>query len=56
MSGRVKKYSGQCDEAHPEIYTEVAMPKPFVGNKPGQLTEEQVRQFFEKVSQLLIHN
>ena len=45
-----KKYSGQCEEAHPEIYTLAAMPDPrALGKKPGQLSEDKIRQFFEKV-------
>ena len=49
-SGGKKKYSGQCEEAHPEIYTLTAMPDPrTLGKKPGQLSEDKIRQFFEKV-------
>ncbi|KAK7104217.1 phytanoyl-CoA dioxygenase domain-containing protein 1-like [Littorina saxatilis] len=43
-----KTYSGHSEEAHPEIYTEVAMPEQPTVKKPGQLSEDKIRQFFEK--------
>ena len=46
-------YPGQTDEAHPELFDLNARP-PTPAPKPGQLSEEQVKQFFEVVS-LSIH-
>ena len=42
-------YPGQTDEAHPELFDLNARP-PTPAPKPGQLSEEQVKQFFEVVS------
>ena len=42
-----KRWPGECDEAHPEAFT-IAPPR--VGpKKPGQLTEDQIIEFFDKV-------
>ena len=42
-----KRWTGYTDEAHPEIFT-VMPPQPKI-LKPGQLTEEQVKKFFDEV-------
>ena len=43
-----KKWPGQTDEAHPEPFTIIpAQPKE---KKPGQLTDEQIKTYFEDVS------
>ena len=55
MSAGKKKYSGQSDEAHPEIYTLAAMPEPLPEKKPGQLPDDMIRQFFEKVRRSETH-
>ena len=42
-----KRWPGESEEAYPEVFT-VAPPR--VGpKKPGQLTDEQIKHFFEKV-------
>ena len=42
-----KRWPGESDEAHPDTFN-VAPPR--VGpKKPGQLTDEQIKHFFEKV-------
>lgn len=42
-----KKYPGFTGKAYPEIFTTVP-PQP-KQQKPGQLSEEQVKKFFEEV-------
>ena len=42
-----KKWPGFTDEAHPEIFTTVP-PQP-AQLKVGQLSEDQIRKFFEEV-------
>ncbi|KAL8619569.1 hypothetical protein ACOMHN_019625 [Nucella lapillus] len=50
-----KRYPGQVDEAHPDIFNLHAMPPPSTEKKPGQLTEEQIRLFF-KEGYLIVDN
>lgn len=40
------KWSGETDEAHPEIFNSIP-PQPKV-LKPGQLSEEKIKQFFDE--------
>lgn len=39
---------GLVDDAHPELFDIRAM-RPQTDKKPGQLTEKQLRQFYEEV-------
>lgn len=42
--------SGSTDEAHPEIFdTRAMLPQP-KEKKPGQISEELIRKYFEDVS------
>ena len=47
-STETERYPGESDEAHPELFDLNARPPP-AAPKPGQLTEEQVKQYFELV-------
>ena len=47
MASEVKRYPGQSDEAFPDVFTRP--PAPPVTCKPGQLNEQQFRQYFEEV-------
>lgn len=42
-----KKWPGQTNEAHPEVFTTIP-PQP-EQLKPGQFTPGQIKQFFEQV-------
>ena len=42
-----KRWPGESDEAHPDTFN-VAPPR-LGAAKPGQLTDEQIKHFFEKV-------
>ncbi|XP_041351420.1 uncharacterized protein LOC121370336 [Gigantopelta aegis] len=46
MAATLVRYSGDSDEAHPEIFT--VMPPQPKEKKPGQLPESVVKQFFEE--------
>ena len=46
-----KKWPGQTDVAHPEIFN-IPPPQPDT-LKPGMFTPEQLKQFFEVVSMLV---
>ena len=47
MTSEEKRYPGQSDEAFPDVFTR---PPAFpVTLKPGQLSEQQFRQYFEEV-------
>ena len=41
------RWPAESDEAFPEIFT--VMPEQPVQKKPGQLNQQQIRQFFEEV-------
>lgn len=41
---------GLVNEAHPELFDVRAMPTSPTVLKPGQLAEDKIRHFFEKVS------
>lgn len=43
----VKVPRGQTDEAHPEVFNLQAMPAQPKDKKPGQLSEEVIRKYFE---------
>ena len=45
-----KRYAAQCTDAHPELFDMRARPPKAATNKPGQLSEAMVKQYFEKVS------
>ena len=49
MTESTQKWPGQVDECHPEIFTKVPANVE-TGTKPGQLTKEQITQFFTEVS------
>ena len=51
MSSPSKQYPGFVDKAFPEVFTKIP-PQPDV-LKPGQLSKEQVKQFFEEVGRLI---
>ena len=42
-------FLGCTDEAHPELFNLAAMPTQPKEKKPGQLSEDKIRQFFELV-------
>ena len=42
-----KKYPGDVDEAFPDIFNQIP-PQPSE-KKPGQLSDEQLREYFDKV-------
>ena len=44
----VNKWPGETSEAHPEVFTTIP-PQP-ENLKPGQFTEAQIKQYFEKVT------
>ena len=48
MSGIEKRWPGESDEAHPEIFKSIP-PQPEI-LKPGQVTKEKVEQFFDEVN------
>jgi hypothetical protein len=50
MSTEVKKYPGEVGKAFPDVFSLKAMPPQPKEKKPGQLPEEQIRQFFEEVT------
>ena len=42
-------YPAMTEKVYPEKFDIRAMPKPSLEKKPGQLSVEEVRHFFEKV-------
>jgi hypothetical protein len=50
MAEKKKTWPGYTKEAHPEVCDIRAMPPQPKVLKPGQLPEEQIRQYFEEVS------
>ncbi len=42
-----KRWPGETDEAFPEAF--VKIPQQPKEKKPGQLTDEQIKQFFDEV-------
>jgi len=47
QSAESKKYPGFTGEAYPEIFTAIPPHSPQL--KPGQLSEQQVKKFFDEV-------
>ena len=47
-SGEAKKWPGFTGEAYPEVFTKIP-PQP-QQVKPGQLSEQQVKKFFDEVT------
>lgn len=47
MSGTHKLY-GESRISHPEVFTTI--PPPVTEKKPGQLSQDQIKQYFEDVS------
>ena len=47
MSSEQKKTSGQSTEDYPDVYTKI--PPSVQEKKPGQLSQEQINQFFNEV-------
>ena len=46
--------SGVTDEAHPELFdTRAMLPQP-KDKKPGQISDDLIRQYFEEVSVFLL--
>ena len=50
MSDTKTIYPGSTDEAFPELFDIRAKPPKLTGKKNGQLTDDQIRKFFEEVS------
>ena len=48
MTDVLKQWPGQIDEAHPELFSTI--PSQPTVLKPGQLTEQQVKKYFDEVS------
>ena len=44
-----KRWPGDIDETFPDVFNINAMPPQPSEQKPGQLPEEMIRQFFEEV-------
>lgn len=45
-----QKWPGYTGKCHPEVWNYLAKPRQPVEKKVGQLTEEQVNEYFEQVS------
>ena len=52
MSSEQKKTSGESTVDYPDVYTKI--PPPVQEKKPGQLSQEQINQFFDEVRILSI--
>ena len=50
--GEEQRWPGLVDDAYPEVFTTV--PKQTKKLKPGQLPEDKLKQFFEKVNKCWI--
>lgn len=50
----METYPGSTDEAHPELFNMDAMPDQPKVNKPGQLSQEKIQQFFREVCIIII--
>jgi hypothetical protein len=49
-AGGEKRWPGECDDENPAEF--VTIPKQPTRQKPGQLTEEQLKHYFEVVSEI----
>ncbi|WAR18383.1 hypothetical protein MAR_000221 [Mya arenaria] len=47
MADTIKVTPGGTDEAHPEVFDSRAMPPQPTEKKPGQLSEEMIKKFFD---------
>ncbi len=56
MSSEEKKFktSGESTVDYPDVYTQI--PTPVQEKKQGQLTQQQIKQFFEQVRQVFFIN
>ena len=49
-----REYPGFSDKAHPDVFNLKAMPAQPKKLKPGQLSEDKVKHFFEKVKCIIV--